>query len=287
MKFKAQYAFTALALAIASQAGAQVIHDLPATGNSSMYFVALDDVAGHSYFSELVANAGSTTVGVLHMDDLISNPAGSWTVTLSGLSAFAATSPTLANFSAGFGGADSNATVGGGTTAATGNRRLLTSASGGSATPAFTNSQVTNGGSNYTNFTNQIVGECSTSPCTATTTTAAAYAGIANGSAGIGTQWGFPSGPSNGTSLTGTIAWDIYLIATSSSTPSAQASVAQIALHAVLDLATNLLTISGPVSAVPLPAAVWLLGSAALGLVGIGRRRKGQGLDLALGAVAA
>ena len=79
MKFKPKHALAAVALAIAGQASAQVIHDLPGTGNSSMYFIALDEVLGRSYFTEMVANAGSTTTGILHMDDLVSNPSGTWT----------------------------------------------------------------------------------------------------------------------------------------------------------------------------------------------------------------
>ena len=76
MKFKPKHALAAVAIAIAGQAGAQTISAVPADGNSSYYFVALDEIAGRSYFTELVANAGSTTSGVLHLDDLISNPTG-------------------------------------------------------------------------------------------------------------------------------------------------------------------------------------------------------------------
>jgi hypothetical protein len=283
MKFKPKHALAALALAIAGQAGAQTITNLPDTGNSSYYFLALDEVAGRSYFSELVANAGSTTTGVLRLDDLISHPTGSWTITLSGLNTFAAGSASLDNLFGGFGAGDSSATLGGGTTPATGNRRFVTSVAEGNAAPTFSNSQVSGGATNFLNFANIANSVCSTGPCIATNPSQVQYAAIPNGP---GLQWGFPSGPLIGDAFSGTIAWDIYVAATASSVLSAQALVTPlVALRAVLDLATNTLTIGAPV---PIPAAIWLLGSAMLGLVGIGRRKKGQtDGQLMAGAVAA
>ena len=62
----------------------------------------------------------------------------------------------------------------------------------------------------------------------------------------------------------------------------AAATVTNLALRAVLDLATNTLTIGGLSAPVPVPAAIWLLGSAMLGLVGIGRRKKGAARQGAL-----
>jgi len=286
MKFQPKHALAALAIAVAGQAGAQTITNLPATGNSSYYFVALDEVAGRSYFSELVANAGSTTTGVLRLDDLISNPTGSWTVTLSGLNTFAAGSASLDNLFGGFGAADTDAVNGGGSTPATGNRRLVTSVAAGAAKPAFSNSAVTGAGNNFGTFAANENALLCGGPCVATTSTAANYAGISNG--GVGLQWGNPAGAFIGDAFSGEIAWDIWVAASSSAVLSAQSNVTALALHAVLDLATNVLTISGPQTAVPVPAAVWLLGSAMLGFVGIGRRKKGQADgQLADGAVAA
>jgi hypothetical protein len=285
MKFTPKHAVAALAIAIAGQASAQTIHNLPDTGNSSFYFVALDEIAGRSYFGELVANAGSTTVGALRLDDLISNPTGNWTITLSGLNTFAAGSASLDNLFGGFGAADSSATLGGGTTPATGNRRLVTSVAEGAAAPTFSNSQVTGGGVNYANFAGTVNAVCPTGPCIATNPSEVQYAAIPSGP---GLQWGFPSGALIADAFTGTIAWDIYRAVSSSTVLSAQSTVTALALHAVLDLASNTLTISGPSSpVVPIPAAIWLLGSAMLGLVGIGRRKKGQIGQFADGAVAA
>jgi hypothetical protein len=288
MKFKPKHAIAALAIAMAGQASAQVIHDLPTGGNSSLYFVALDDLKGRSYFSEMVSNAGSTTVGILHMDDLINNPTGSWTVSLSGLNGFvtAAGSSALADIYAGFGAADTSISLGGGASVPTGSRRLLTSNSTDSVAPEFFNGALTSGtslGSNYTAFAGQVTGECASSPCLATSSSALAYAGVGN-LRGIGTTWGVDGGVSNGDSLAGQIAWDIFLAVSNSTTTTDLSTVTQLALHAVLDLASNVLTISGPAAVIPVPAAVWLLGSAMLGFVGIGRRKKGQPVD---GAIAA
>lgn len=283
MKFKAKHALAAVALAIAGQAGAQTLSQLPATGNPSFFFVAIDEAAGRSYFSEMVANTGSTTVGALRMDDIISNPTGNWTITLSGLNAFTSGSSTaLADIFGGFGTAEANSAVGGGTTVATGSRRVVASvaqgADGTSVSPAFNNGQVAAASANITNFHNSFQGEgaglCNTSPCVATSGSALNYAGITNPSLlGLGTQFGMPSGPSIGDSLAGTVAWDLYLAVSNSTTQVTAATVTQLAMRAVLDLATNTLTITSNV--IPIPAAVWLFGSALLGLFGISRRKNG------------
>jgi hypothetical protein len=290
MKLKPKHAFAALAIALAGQAGAQVLTANAASGNSSVYFMAVDDVAGRSYFSEMVANAGSTTLGVLHMDDLISNassPTAHWTFTLSSLNTLTTLSPSV-NFRAGFGAADTNNTLGGGGSIPTGSRRILASSStDNSGPPAYTNGIVglssTGAGFNMDAYNTQLTGTCSSSPCATTDTTSPAYGAVGNGRA-IGVTWGIPNGTSIGDSLQGTIAWDIFVAATNSTTQGAASTVTQLALRAVLDLATNTLTIAST-SAVPVPAAVWLLGSALLGFVGIGRRKKGQ--LAADGAVAA
>jgi hypothetical protein len=283
MKFKAKHALAAVALAIAGQAGAQTLSALPATGDPSFFFVAIDEAAGRSYFSELVSNAGSTTVGALNMSEIISNPNGNWTITLSGLNTFTSgTSTALADIFGGFGAAEANATVGGGTTPQTGSRRVIASvaqgADGTSVSPAFNNGQISAAATNIGNFHNSFQGVgpglCDTSPCVATSGSALNYAGLTNPSLlGLGTQFGLPSGPSIGDSLAGTVAWDLYLAVSNSTSQVAAATVTQLALRAVLDLATNTLTITSNV--VPIPAAVWLFGSALLGLFGIGRRKSG------------
>lgn len=284
MKFKAKYALAALALAVAGQSGAQVVSNLPSGGNSSLYFVALDEVAGRSYFSEIVANAGSTTTGAVRLDDIVSNPSGTWTISLSGLNTFAAGSASLDNLFGGFGAADTSATVGGGSTPATGNRRALASNAAGSAAPGINNGMIassTGFGANYEAFLGQIsgsaAGQCPSSPCIATASSDNTYAGIGNG-AGIGLSWGNPAAPTIGNGFAGgTVAWDIYLAVTTSTSAIGAANVTLLALTAVLNLANNTLMISGPGGPdVPIPAAVWLLGSAMLGFLGIGRRKKAQ-----------
>lgn len=281
MKFKPKHALAALALAVvAGPASAQVISNLPDTGNSSFYFVALDEVAGRSYFSEMVANAGSTTTGALRLDDLVNNPTGSWTITLSGLSGFASVS-TAGNLFGGFGAADTNASVGGGATPALGNRRAIVSIAADSAQPYINNPQIagsTGFGASYQAFANQISGtadvQCTSSPCIATTPSDNRYAGIGN-VFGIGLSWGNPAAPSIGTDLSVTsVAWDIYLAATNGTSAIGSANVTLLAMRAVLDLASNTLTIGNASAPVPVPAAVWLLGSAMLGMFGIGRRKK-------------
>jgi hypothetical protein len=242
--------------------------------------VSVDEAAGRSYFSELVSNAGSTTVGALHMNDLISNPAGTWTITLSGLNAYASgTTTALADLFGGFGTAENNPSVGGGTTVPTGSRRLIMSVASGSAEPGINNGQINASALNIGNFHNSFQGVgpglCNTSPCVATSGSALNYAGLTNPSnLGLGTSFGLPSGASMGASLAGSVAWDIYFAVSNSNTQVAASTVTLLALHAVLDLLSNTLTISVP-NAVPIPAAIWLLGSAMLGVVGIGRRKKG------------
>jgi len=280
MKFKMKHAAAALALAIAGQAGAQTLTALPGTGNPSLFFVAIDEAAGRSYFSEMVATAGSTTTGALRMDDVLSNPTGSWTINLSGLNAFTAGSSTpLADIYGGFGAAEANPTVGGGTTVQTGSRRILASVAEDAPAPNYNNGMVLNAPGFITNFHNsfQGVGDglCNTSPCVATSGSALNYAGLTNPSLqGIGLQLGLSAGPTTADSLSGTVAWDLYLAVSNSNTQILAATVTQLALRAVLNLATNTLTISSP-NIVPVPAAVWLFGSAVLGLVGVGRRKKG------------
>jgi hypothetical protein len=266
MNFKPKHALAALALAIAGQAGAQTLSALPNTEDPSLFFVSIDEAAGRSYFSEMVSNAGSTTVGVLNMNDIISNPTGSWTITLSGLNAFTSgTTTALADIFGGFGAAENNQAVG--QTTPTGGRRLLM--------------RINASANNVLNFHNSFQGTgpglCNTSPCVATSGSALNYAGLTNPSIlGIGTSFGLPSGSSMGVSLAGTVAWDLFYAVTNSNTQVLGATITPLAaLRAVLDLATNTLTISGLSAPVPLPAAVWLLGSAVLGLVGIGRRKKG------------
>lgn len=279
MNFKPKHALAALALAIAGQAGAQTLSALPNTGDPSLFFVSVDEAAGRSYFSEMVSNAGSTTVGVLNMSDIISNPTGNWTITLSGLNAYTSgTSTPLADIFGGFGAVENNPSQGGGTTVPTGSRRLLMSFAEGS-TPTINNGQINASANNVLNFHQSFQGVgpglCNTSPCVATSGSALNYAGLTNPSIlGIGTSFGLPSGASSGISLAGTVAWDIFFAVSNSNTQVAASTVVNLALRAVLDLATNTLTIGGLSAPVPVPAAIWLLGSAMLGLFGIGRRKK-------------
>ncbi len=157
---------------------------------------ALDEVAGRSYFSEMVANAGSTTTGALRLEDLSATRQAPGRITLSGLNTFAAGSPALDNLFGGFGAAETNATMGGGTTQATGNRRLIASSAAGAAAPEFATARSIPrpaAVANFQAFLGQISGECTLQPLHRDQPERQlAYTNVGNGSA-IGLTWGFPS----------------------------------------------------------------------------------------------
>jgi hypothetical protein len=78
---------------------------------------------------------------------------------------------------------------------------------------------------------------------------------------------GFENGAAVGT------AQSLYVVATGGDEGFA-ANVYKSAYTLTLSSA-GVLTYNAPVSSVPIPAAVWLLGSSLMGLLGVGRRRKG------------
>lgn len=260
MKLKALAA--AVALVAAGNANAALTFPTT-TGNGSLMFTSFDEVAGRSYFTELTANAGSTTAGVVRMDDILSNLGGTWTFTLNGLNTFYQGS-TGTNVLAGIGAGD---TIG---TGAFANRRLLTSVSEGGSAPTFTNAQTRDAGTNLDTF----AANCTTFPCTATSPSDTTYAGVGSWSA----SWGFPGLSSNSTDFDGPITWDFYLAITGTSgalaAPYNQVVNGATVFKATLNLASNTLTLTGAdANPVPVPAAVWLLGSALLGMAGVGRRK--------------
>lgn len=260
----------AVMLATAGSASAATLDFLPISGNSSLFFTSFDFVAGRSYFSQLNAVSGPVTGGV-RMDDILNNLGASWTFNLPGLNAFYANS-SAANVLFGAGAADTNFMP-----APSGpvlGRRLLMSFSAGGSGPTSTNTAINNAGINLENFHNSFQGVgpglCNTSPCTATSPSDLSYAGGGN----WGATWGFPSGSSLATQLSSPDL-DFYLLEPSNFQGFPPATVTQLAFNGInlrghLDIGSDTFTIQ----AVPVPAAVWLFGSALVSLAVIRRREE-------------
>lgn len=167
-------------------------------------------------------------------------------------------------------------TINAATSAISGQNAFATTLSsvGTSITNSKVNATAVSLGSGVSAILNGVAACNGLNPCTATSATAATSAQLYFNS----TYSGLPS-PFNAGGTVGGSAVGFYLIAQTSTSTLKQASVTQFAgaggaatwaLSASGDL---VYTVPGQVSAVPLPAAVWLLGSGLLGLAGVGRRK--------------
>ncbi|MFO1436093.1 MAG: VPLPA-CTERM sorting domain-containing protein [Gammaproteobacteria bacterium] len=245
MKLKALAA--AVALLAAGNANALVINNLASTGNSQFLFTAYDDTAAKSY-----------VVGLnFDMDTLLANPTGTQTFSLAGLSSFFS-GITTANWS-----------VTAGDQTGTGNflgRRILTSANTAATSFTTTNSGVKNSAIAFDAYVNTTTACTAFTPCTQATSSDPAYAGQGAWSF----NWG-NNGPSNIGTLANGSELAAWLLSTSSQSLAGAATASKLAGTWKLNLTANTLTYS---AAVPVPAAVWLMGSALTGLVSVGRRRK-------------
>ena len=97
--------------------------------------------------------------------------------------------------------------------------------------------------------------------------------GIAGGD-GLGQNApGFMAGALSGANITGGVGTAVYLYETATFTGGNDANVYASADEIVVNANGTITGLTSSPSAVPLPAAIWLLGSGVLGLFGIGRRR--------------
>lgn len=270
----------AVGLALAGTASAAVLQFNPSTGNSSFMFTSFDETTGHSYVSELTNGAG-----VLRLDGLLSLIAGgpfSQTYSLSGLSSNYSTSVF-------------NNPIGGvrwGVVAADSTRSDVNNPTSAGAriiqtTPGDISDRLGQAVGNSTDNMTGLLGTlnasnaCNASPCAATSAASPNYVGGASWSE----NWGLPGGLSNSQSVLNANAsvLAMSLLAPDVSNPGLEDFVSLIqtplsvngaAVKATLNFASNTLTISG--TAVPLPAAVWLLGSALVSTGALSRRKNSK-----------
>jgi hypothetical protein len=139
----------------------------------------------------------------------------------------------------------------------------------GSQSPNFTNANVStfsNNVSTFTKFINNNYGSSNTSTLSGWGDTSAE--GITSDGKLAPISW-ISQSLSNGAAI-GT-AQKLYMFATNGSGLS---GLANVYVGGTIDISSaGVISYTAPTSPVPLPAAVWLLGSGLLGLIGVGRRR--------------
>jgi hypothetical protein len=265
MKLISKLALVGAALA---SAGAYADVELPSTGNGGLVLLVRNTTTNQVYARDLgilidsvlpAATAGGAYTG----------PINSMGYALPGFAAdanlgtfLAATGPKVWTIMAG----DS---VGTSTTATDARRYLITTNS--TPTGVVTNAELN---SQYGNL-NAMIGLVNDSlPDSAgSSTLTGGQWGDPAATPGSSASNGFGAGPLNET-VVGTAA-HLYVYSTQNGGNTTQARVWS-GLDVRLNLDGSLETLGGTPPAVPVPAAVWLLGSGLAGLVGIGRRRNNK-----------
>jgi hypothetical protein len=275
LKLKATLLLAA-ALGVAGNASATL--DTAASGNSAMIFSAWDPTTGKSFSEALGTNLNSF---------LPNGPSGSLSfapnATFTALFGSGATLSGNTNLLWNVAAADSNNTLGVGD-AGTQFRLAATTTVAG---PPYSvsqqnNSQATGKFNGYIGQLNSNTGGCvfgsNTGSCgsssaadpwnvnnaAATWGAAAGLAGVYSTAAGIGQSLFFLLTASSGTSATTQVTGKTWYVNSSSA-------------NETWTLQNDgTLVWSGSPSAVPVPAAVWLLGSGLMGLIGVARRRDGS-----------
>jgi hypothetical protein len=268
MKLISKLALVGAALA---SAGAYADVELPSTGNGGLVLLVRNTTTNQVYARDLgilidsvlpAATAGGAYTG----------PINSMGYALPGFAADA----NLGTFLAASGskvwtimGGDSTGSVGNSSVATDARRFLITTNS--SISGVVSNTELN---SSYGNL-NAMLGLVNDSlPDSAgSSTLTGGQWGDPGATPGSSAPNGFGAGPLNETVL-GTAA-HLYVVSTQNGTNTTQARVWS-GLDVRLNLDGSLETLGGAPPAVPVPAAVWLLGSGLAGLVGIGRRRNNK-----------
>ncbi len=256
----------AAAMAVASAAPASAALAPASSGDGSLFLTVWNSTV--SYTRDL----GTTLSGFL------SSVAGT-TTTFAGDALFASTfgtNPTGFNWNI----------VAGDQTLLAGSEptRLLTTGAYGltltASSPSVTRSGVVSAGGSISNFTNALNSSfgCNTAAsCTAAAGSGVGYGGDASWANNIGNSVpGTLSNTSTAFGDAGKLGFYFFNSQATSSLTQANRSTFNIdpSTRGYWTLASNGDAVWTGVSAVPVPAAVWLLGSGLMGMVGIGRRKQ-------------
>jgi len=267
----------AMGLALAGGANAAVLQFSPNTGNSSFFFTSFDGVAGRSYGIELRASDDA-----LQLDELRALANGGAAFSLSfQLPNLAAFYGNFNNVEWGLVAADSTQSS---PTGSAGTRILQTTADANNVSAL--GSAVFGAAESLQNLIQfNISSACNTpgAACTATSTSDTQYLGGSNwgSSYGIGAlTYGQPVSDVNSSIQELVFIEPDVAVEPGNEflidfipTINTQLMVNGAPVLAKLDFGNNLLTISA--SPIPVPAAVWLMGSALVGLGAASRRKQG------------
>jgi hypothetical protein len=270
MKWKFKAVVAAAALALVGPAHATIADST--TGNGELFFSIYDTASQTSYTRDL---------GVT-VDSFVTAPGGT-TVSAPAFLSFAADS-TLSSFLGTFG-STASLLWNIGAMDGVGNHRYLTTApsmpGASGASPTLTNAALTvlKSADVFVSNTNTLGTHPGTTAVNGSNTASVSINGadFFAGGASWGNNWG---GKGNFTdTTTGLNTASLFWLLFTNPAGAVNSSVvrSQYAQVGTWNLASNGdLTFGTQVAAVPVPAAVWLLGSGLFGLVGVARRRQGK-----------